>query len=768
MWSRRRIALGSFLCALSLTVLFGCRAFEPEAVIVNNPPETYIVGAPAETTGGYYHFHVYWYGTDTDGTVEKYVWALSDTSRQDPETDEDEEDQNFDPADNIGTLAIGHYTTRTDSTFDFVIDQGPNLSYDMTLHLVAIDDRGDFDRTPARLHFISNAIETPRLQFWREVPDGSGNLVAFNDADTIGYRKPFTLHWGGSTANARGYPPELLAANDTMGADDGLQGFKYRLPDEPCDESVEDCWHPRRYDDALGDSVSFFGAVTSLSFSNDDPATGDLRHKELSAGIHEVLVNTIDLAGVQVPSPRQRLRVVVNYDPDSFLLRSQTDPFFPDPKVYPYYRVFYPARFGSMVQEFLFAEGDTVPDRAYAVFKAIGRDDSRDEKLQPELGVGFQASFRAVGLWDGISPWGFTAPFGEIHRTAEWQAPAESFSSDTVGFFVGPFEYSFTMRSVDEQGTRDNTPDRLQFYGNRAPCVQGIEVLGWTFGAFESRTILYEDPCNRPDAGDDVLVAALSPLPGERGLQNLGIIQVWCDPRNRQLFYSPPTTPLEPEYCYRFAYKVALSGKDDPLLNREPFDRPEERIRSWRYEIVSERDPLNTVAEGGGRDNIDQITYGFYDSPDSSVYVDEDGTWLLRVEIIVPAFLFSEGPDQYRSRLYTRFGSAELGEVAFALYTQQLGATRVSARARDVTTCEWQKPTSAYLYFAGARYVPNVDSFYGPRHCERTDPPAVGMQKVPLDAFPFESDFDPGSEGNQNYTKDYVIRIRTNAGIYFP
>ncbi|MFO7608989.1 MAG: hypothetical protein R6X35_07300 [Candidatus Krumholzibacteriia bacterium] len=758
MWSRRRIALGSFLCALAVTVLFGCRAFDPEAVIVNNPPETYIIGAPAETSGGYYHFHVYWYGTDTDGTVERFVWALTDTSIQDRDTDDDEEDRNFDPADNISTLAIGHYTTRTDSIFDFAINQGPNLSYDMTLHMVAIDDRGAMDRTPARLHFISNALRNPVVQFWREDPDGSDNLVPFSDADTIGFGRPFTLHWGGYTENARGYPPELLAQNDTMGAIDGLQGFKYRLPDEPCDESVEDCWHPRRYDDARGDSVSYFGDVTELRFRNQDPATADLRYKELSAGIHELLVNTIDIAGVQVPSQRQRLRIVVNYDPESYILRNQSDPYFsyPNPKVYPYYRIFYPARFGSYVEEFAFSEFDTIPDRSYAVFKAIGKDDARDEKLYPEQGVGFQASFRAVGKWDGVSEWGFDAPFGAVHRTPEWQAPAESFSSDTVGFFVGPFRYDFTMRSVDEQGTRDNTPDRFRFWGNFPPCVQGVEVLGWLpglfgFGEWETPTLTYTSPCYGADPGGDVLTAAVSALlPDERGLLQTGQRQVWVDVRNQQIVTDPPATPMHSEICYVYTYKLALAGRDTTL---EPFSDRENRVMSWRYEIVSERDPFNTVADGAGRDNLDQVTYNFSHEDDAPIYVDEDGTWFLQIEVIIPQRLLLLGPTEFRNQLITTLGNAD-ADIAFNLYTLQLGATRVQALARDVSTCEWQPRQSAYIYFAGARYVP--DDFYGPRHCERPQEP--GMYSVRLDAFPFES---------QVYSKNYTIRIRTVEG-YFP
>ncbi len=48
-----------FAAVLSALLLTGCRAFEPEAVVVNKAPETYIIGAPLEHGGGYYHFHVW-------------------------------------------------------------------------------------------------------------------------------------------------------------------------------------------------------------------------------------------------------------------------------------------------------------------------------------------------------------------------------------------------------------------------------------------------------------------------------------------------------------------------------------------------------------------------------------------------------------------------------------------------------------------------------------------------------------------------------------
>ena len=38
MWSPRHVLVAIFLCLLAGSLLFGCRAWEPEAIIVNREP----------------------------------------------------------------------------------------------------------------------------------------------------------------------------------------------------------------------------------------------------------------------------------------------------------------------------------------------------------------------------------------------------------------------------------------------------------------------------------------------------------------------------------------------------------------------------------------------------------------------------------------------------------------------------------------------------------------------------------------------------------
>ncbi len=754
MWSPRHVLVIIFLCLLAGSLLIGCRAFEPEAIIVNRPPETYIVGSPAETSGAYFHFHVYWYGADEDGFVERYVWALTDTSVQDPETDEDEEDQRFDPADNISTLEIGNYTTRTDTVFDFRIGQGANLSYDMTLHMVAVDDRGAFDRTPARLHFFSNALGNPQVQFYRDAVAGGNE---FADFDTVAFGEPLFLKWSGTTPNIRAYDPELLARRDTVPPnDDGLLGFKWRLPEfDDCNDAQDDCWNPRAFDEATGDSFSFFGPVTELTFLNDGTGSG-VFGRVLDAGPIELLVNTIDVAGVEVPRTDQVLNIVVNYDPDTRILRGETDPVpaHNDPRVYPFYTVFH----GPEAGDYTFAEGDTVPDRAYVTFKAIGWDDPADNIVDYEAGVGFQGQFIAGNNIRGQGIFfDFETSYSEIHQTREWtttdpdayEIPWETPSSDTLGFEVGPFRYDVVMRAVDEQETRDGTPDTFSFVGNHDPCVQCVEIGS----VISEPQVTYEDPCwdgdcfegltemevyldDRFDVSDPTHLRSVL-INGQPEFGN-----IWVQPGAGAITYEQPLQPdqwtqITARYVY---YMIYLHGKDHPQ-EYWPEGEANRRVMAWRYQVDYDADVGNAIADGGGVDNITSLT-GFNvqenvpaDPTQSDLFIDPDtGMWGVRVKIGVPVFFgVPGGMNTFWSTLLGSFGETppdpdwteeetlawqarpgvQQAFRAWKLTLLPFSPGMVRAIAADAATCEWRQETNSYHYFENTRVPPDVD-----RSCE--------------------------------------------------
>jgi hypothetical protein len=757
MWSRRRIVVGLLLGLLGLTVLFGCRAFTPEVALVNRPPETFIVGAPAETSGGYYHFHVYWYGTDPDGEVNRFVWALTDTSIQDHRYLGDEEDGRFNPVTNVGTLSIGYYTTRTDTVFDFQIGQGPLVSYAKTFHLVALDDQGDFDRTPARVRFISNALGTPQIRFYRS--DTAGPWSPFADFDTVSYGYPFALSWIGSTPNIRSFSPEMLAQRDIVPPIDGLLGYKFRLEDNACVGSGSDCWQPRRFDPIAGDSVSYFGEQSQLRFYNDG-RTEEARGTRLASGVHRLLVNTVDMAGVEVPTAKQTVNFVVNYDPDTRLLRGERDPFNRnDEKIYPYYRVFHP---GQPDTEHPFAEGDTVPDKAYVVFKAIGWDDSRDLRVDDppaDARVRFQAAFDARGLYGGESIFTFSTQFSQPTRTLGWDR------ADTVGFLVGPFNYTVTMRAIDQWDRRDGTPEKFTFVGDFKPCVQCVEVLVGAESAASDTDLGCQDAACA--AVIDTIYASLdSSTPVPPGWRQASLIDVtplvkdllWYNTKTGAVWLDTPLSTVEPDSMpgYFFEYRLALHGREHP---HEPWrtDYPQDRIMSWNYQIVGERDAVNAISDGGGKDNIDFTTYRWvaYNplaALPQPIAIDDDGVWTLRIKFFVPELAMEQGEAIYLGYLQGQVSTAPNWQTVYRLTTGQLGLTTVQVRANDASTCDWNVERALYFYYRNLR-VPPVHGM----SCNGTYEGVMGSLRL--------ADFARYSD---LATKRLVIKVVPSSGGFFP
>lgn len=760
MWRPRRVIPSLFLGLLGGLLLFGCRAFEPESVVVNRPPQTYLIGSPAETAGAYFHFHVFWYGTDDDGYVERYVWALTDTSIQDWDTDEDEEDSRFNPALNISHLAIGNWTTRTDTVFDFRINQGSNLSRDMTLHVVAVDDRGDFDRTPARLYFFSNALGRPRVQFYRdEIAPGN----EFANYDTIGFGRPLYLRWAGSTPNIAGYNPGLLAQRDTVPPIDGLLGYKWYLAGflPSCNFGREDCWQPRYGDDATGDSLSYFDNVTALMFRNDASGAG-IFARRLAAGRFELLVNAIDVAGVEVSSADRVLNIVVNYDPDTYILRDSTPPELGhnDDNLYPYYTVFHGPDAGS----YHFVEHETVPDRAYVTFKALGWDDSRDLRLSPNNRMTFTGSYRGRQRVRGGGWFTFGTAGSDTNSTAEWTAadPA-GISGDTLGFYVGPFEYTVFMRAVDEQGKSDGTPDSFQFVGNFPPCVQCIELGSHT----STPSYTYEDTCYHPECFAESPELQVYHFGDGRRDPNdphhLGYLTlfpadtIWVAPDAGLVRFGAENRPVQnPDQwtaiqCWMYYYLVYLHGKDHVREYWAP-GKAHERIKAWRYEINYAGDPGNVIADGGPTDNISLLT-GFDvvdNNPNpltSDLYILPDsGIWVVRIKVGVPLTLINSGPEDYWDSLLTLTGAGSppaneeerrvwqttaavvRAQRIWRLTTMQFTAGTVDAIAADGSTCDWRKETNSFNYYRNTRF-PQFD-----RDCE-IRPPESGIVQLDLNYF---------------------------------
>lgn len=672
-----KFASAALVLLLALVVLYGCRAFDPEPVIVNIPPDTFITGAPAETTGTVFNRHMYWYANDVDGEVVQYIFAITDsTVRDQTRPDLDEEDDRFDPADDILTLEqtswrVVGYTEKSDSVFVFSIDREANTSKDITFHIVAVDDRGAIDPTPARLHFFNNSLGNPVVRFqvstfdpdtgdeierWVGTPQHGPKLSGvvlwpwapdpdlLSPEDTpepqIGFLNPFRICWEASSPNGM------------------IVGYRYKASELQTAEYL-----PTKIDEETGETVPDWGLeVTCFDYQNNtnpadlDPgnlpqecASGWLDCPELRrwvSGAHRLQVVALDQAQVQSQILFGELGYRVNYPPETELVRDSDFPKFTTDGV----------NWNS------FSEGDTLPDGAYVLFRQRGADRFARNLDDPIKGPLIE------GLPCCDIPFSSAPPDSEVRYQVRVQdarakndqnadvfwktqySPAEY--SDTLGFHIGPFTYDMAFRSQDEHETEDTTPDLMRFVGGFLPEMTGIS----------------------PTIADSLIVR--SPLVGgstwpENTVQySVNLDQLppglkrWWD-GSKYVFAAEKGGPEWFEVQgHVIRYTLLFEGRAD---GREP----NTHVASWTYEIYGQYDPDNRIKEGAGDD-----VFGRWESPGT------DDRWEMSssgdgVEIFIPQLIWI---------------SPQLFEPGFPYYplgqllARQLG--RIQIRAQGKTTGE--------------------------------------------------------------------------------
>ena len=604
-----RFATAALALLLALVVLYGCRAFDPEPVVVNKPPDTFITGAPAETTGTVFRRHVYWYGNDADGQVVRYIYAITDSTvldRTDPS--QDEEDARFDPADDVTTLEIidGRfvgYTTRTDSIFEFTIDRGALTSKDITFHIVAVDDLGEIDPEPARLQFFNNSLGNPVIRFTVSTFDTTGaneqlrwiGTVAngpilpgdeiwrwegpytgpYSPEDTerpfIGFRNPFKICWEASSPNG------------------AIEGYQFRASE--LDRSP---FHPQELNEETGEVEAYFDPdATCFDFGNlvapeDIPPPGTPPNynpdfvdecpslwedcpdsRRWSSGPHRIQVLTIDVAQVESEATLGELQYVVNYPPVTSLIEDAEWPKYFDNGV-----------------EFNFSENDTIPDGAYVIFQKQGYD--RLEQNRSELGglpccdVRFDPTVPEVRYQTRIEDARARNDSGGNSFWSTLFSPAEE--ADTLGFRTGPFDYTVTFRSQDEHDTVDPNQVRFQFFAGFPPSL----------------TSLF------PTDGDTLMLrnnqGVPPPWPENQVPYQVQetVMLYWDGTTYRTEDCDDPATPVQECVSVTgtyYRYRVEFVGTGDA---REATTS----IRAWSYALFSPGDPSNFVRDGAGTDNL--------------------------------------------------------------------------------------------------------------------------------------------------------------------
>ena len=259
--SWRSLALVVFLSVLG-SFLISC-AKDPLLVDRNRPPQTFLVGAPIDTTVAdlnySYRVHLYWRGEDPDGYVVGFLWSWDDSS--------------------IGAF---RFTTKTDSIFELTVNDSSQITGGTGINpgnqrphaffIRAVDNRGKADpsATIFNKRTFQASTESPVVTFLGgpgAIPSGTVEI------DTLCDQAPFKVCWFGRDP-------------------DGIV-TRYRF-----------------------DIGSFNGDLMtdSCAYFNDPSHPGSV---PLSSGVYTLVVTAVDNANAV---GRNQVQFVVNADPETWFL----------------------------------------------------------------------------------------------------------------------------------------------------------------------------------------------------------------------------------------------------------------------------------------------------------------------------------------------------------------------------------------------------------------------------------------------------------------
>ncbi len=541
----------------------------------------------------------------------------------------------------------------------------------------------------------------PHIASLRRLSGSVPDTLAFTNQDTIAFGEPFGFTWTATSAAVDLYPAPVLAELDLVPPLDGIVGFQFGCSPSGCGALDTGCWLPRRFDEASGDSVPYFGPARSVWFANDDSGA-DVRQRRLASGTHHLSLNALDVDGGEVAGWRS-YPFIVNRDPQTIILDGQSDWAHPaDPETYPYYvELEDPAQ-----AHHPFHSGDRIPDRTYVVAKALARDDVRDLRLDPDLPVGITGTVMGLrrNLTGGVFP--FISGEAAMATQPTWAAGLDGWYGDTLGFLTAPGQMTIHMKGVDEHGRRDGTPASISFEVGHAPCLQCIELLprpGVTVPAFGPDVACVEDTSAAHLAGHpclagvtDLRISATGvpdPDPARDLLPVAGSYYVLVD-RMTGALSARATMPSRTDslasyvmFASRFRYAIEFTGRDDP---REAWPQTARRIGGLRYRVSHACDPGNLNRDGIGSDDLSQPLWGEPASGGGLVIDTQDGSWRLDIDVYVPTMLLGMGETNFK--LYVNAvlaaGNPQVTAFIWEAVTRPFGEAWVEAVVLDQTTCE--------------------------------------------------------------------------------
>src|SRR5262245_33920608 len=319
-----RFRAGLVFVFLALWAGVGCRKPLAPTMDSNLAPETWITAAPQDTvttrdpetgiaispTPGSipFRYHLYWSGSDPDGAVVGFYWAVVETVGKIGEA----------PIPNLpGPKPRDyHYTTARDSVFIFNVHEDTN-NRQHAFFIYAVDNKGKSDPTPARVIFNSLDLYPPIPVI--DAQCGTNDPIIIK---TGSHASGLLIH---PDAAWDGFGTRPVARETTVALCD-----TFKLNSEPSDivpvgSVVHIQWHSEitvannpavayKYKTGEGNEVEFVqvpASVTSTDYNTTD-------RNRLGAGLHVFTLRAIDQAGAARSSPPTRRRFFMDLPPDTW------------------------------------------------------------------------------------------------------------------------------------------------------------------------------------------------------------------------------------------------------------------------------------------------------------------------------------------------------------------------------------------------------------------------------------------------------------------
>jgi hypothetical protein len=424
---RRYVQGIALFAALVAVVGASCRRQQPSLIDRNQPPDTQLWYAPPDSSEYEYTVHMYWRGVDSDGTTQRFIWAIQDTIAA--------QGLSWNPALRLRDYRIGRITSKTDSVFAFkayrnVSGVGVRKNR-QAFFVAAIDDNGVIDPNPAAVEFVATIARLPVMHFVNVI-NGVKKPYKFATPprDTVGMYTPFAISYHGETVNGR------------------VRSYQYFPLSTVITIPGAGLW----YDDITDTVRTFPNTLTD----------------HLPAGSFRFAAKCLDDAGAESQVDGTQFRtgvsqVVVDFDPNTWLTQAKRSAYYAD---------------STVVRPINFTDNkpDTVPYKSWVTFYYYGHDDRRDTKVcslaDPDECLNFNV--KVVRQSARLGNAGFEDS-GWLPRSGVHDSDANS-TADSNSVNIASFEYDLEPAAVDENGSRDGTPPKLHIIGNYDPTLDTFDL----------------------------------------------------------------------------------------------------------------------------------------------------------------------------------------------------------------------------------------------------------------------------------------------------